>query len=105
MTRISLPFLSLRVEFDGIGVSSVTQVDIWGAARVRAHEYGFTLPPEDEQQRVHFSDETTHVPSASEGQDTLSPAKGILRRPTQKFLEDPNPIREGVAPLKDSKLG
>lgn len=83
----------------------MTQVDIWGAARVRAHEYGFTLPPEDEQQRVHFSDETTHVPSASEGQDTLSPAKGILRRPTQKFLEDPNPIREGVAPLKDSKLG
>ncbi|OCK89646.1 uncharacterized protein K441DRAFT_680899 [Cenococcum geophilum 1.58] len=51
----TLPFLSLGVEFDGVEVSSVTQVDIWEAARVRAHEYGFTLPPEDE---------TTHVPPA-----------------------------------------
>lgn len=92
---VALPFLPLRVEFDEVEVSSETQVDIWEAARVRAHEYGFTLPPEDEQQRVNFSDETTHVP----------PAKGILRQPTQKFPEDPNPIREGVAPLRDSKLG
>lgn len=29
--------------------------------------------------------------------------KGILRKPTEKFPEDPNPIREGVAPLKDAK--
>ena len=29
--------------------------------------------------------------------------KGILRKPTAKFPEDPNPIREGVAPLKDAK--
>jgi len=28
--------------------------------------------------------------------------KGILRKPTEKFPEDPNPIREGVAPLKDA---
>jgi len=28
--------------------------------------------------------------------------KGILRKPTQKFPEDLNPIREGVAPLKDA---
>lgn len=28
--------------------------------------------------------------------------KGILRPPTQKFPEDPAPIREGVAPLKDA---
>lgn len=27
--------------------------------------------------------------------------KGILKRPTQKFPEDPNVVREGVAPLKD----
>ena len=73
--------------------------------RVRAHEYGFTLPTEDEQQRVHFSDKITHVPSASEDQDTLLPVKDILRQPTQKFPEDPNPIREGAAPLKDSELG
>ncbi|GME22823.1 hypothetical protein GTA08_BOTSDO12350 [Neofusicoccum parvum] len=30
---------------------------------------------------------------------------GILRKPTAKFPEDPNPIREGVAPLKDAKKG
>ncbi|OCL02074.1 hypothetical protein AOQ84DRAFT_393208 [Glonium stellatum] len=33
------------------------------------------------------------------------PVKGILRPPTKKFPEDPNPIREGVAPLKDAKKG
>lgn len=27
------------------------------------------------------------------------PIKGILKRPTQKFPEDPNPVREGVKPL------
>lgn len=31
------------------------------------------------------------------------PVKSILRKPTEKFPEDPNPIREGVAPLKDAK--
>lgn len=29
--------------------------------------------------------------------------KGILRQPREKFPEDPSPIREGVAPLKDAK--
>jgi hypothetical protein len=31
------------------------------------------------------------------------PVKGILRVPREKFPEDPAPIREGVAPLKDAK--
>lgn len=31
------------------------------------------------------------------------PVKGILRVPKEKFPEDPSPIREGVAPLKDAK--
>ncbi|TVY92629.1 hypothetical protein LAWI1_G005025 [Lachnellula willkommii] len=31
------------------------------------------------------------------------PVKGILRAPREKFPEDPSPIREGVAPLKDAK--
>lgn len=31
------------------------------------------------------------------------PLRGILKQPTRKFPEDPNPIREGVAPLKDAK--
>jgi len=30
--------------------------------------------------------------------------KGILKRPTQKFPDHPNTIREGVAPLKDVSL-
>jgi hypothetical protein len=29
--------------------------------------------------------------------------KGILRPPREKFPEDPSPVREGVAPLKDAK--
>ena len=35
--------------------------------------------------------------------DSPPPVKSILRKPTEKFPEDPNPIREGVAPLKDAK--
>ncbi|KAL6710504.1 hypothetical protein ACN47E_008552 [Coniothyrium glycines] len=31
--------------------------------------------------------------------------KGILRKPTEKFPEDPEPIREGVAPHKDAMKG
>jgi len=37
--------------------------------------------------------------------DSPPPVKGILRKPTDKFPEDPNPIREGVAPPKDAKKG
>jgi hypothetical protein len=29
--------------------------------------------------------------------------RGILKPPTEKFPDDPNPIREGVAPLKDAR--
>lgn len=31
-----------------------------------------------------------------------SSSKGILKTPRESFPEDPNPVREGVAPLKDS---
>jgi len=34
---------------------------------------------------------------------TAAPVKSILRQPREKFPEDPAPIREGVAPLKDAK--
>ena len=37
--------------------------------------------------------------------DQSPPLKGILRKPTEKFPEDPEPIREGVAPHKDSLKG
>ncbi|KAE8378606.1 hypothetical protein BDV26DRAFT_188777 [Aspergillus bertholletiae] len=34
--------------------------------------------------------------------DSDTPPKGILKTPTDKFPEEPNPVREGVAPLKDA---
>tara|TARA_R110002003_G_scaffold6_1_gene269 strand:+ start:9961 stop:10650 length:690 start_codon:yes stop_codon:yes gene_type:complete len=37
--------------------------------------------------------------------DPLPPVKGILRKPTEKFPEEPEPIREGVAPHKDALKG
>lgn len=37
--------------------------------------------------------------------ESVAPPKSILKRPTPKFPEDSNNIREGVAPLKDAKLG
>ncbi|KAJ5896791.1 uncharacterized protein N7473_006190 [Penicillium subrubescens] len=36
--------------------------------------------------------------------DPIEPAKGILKPPKEKFPEEPNPIREGVAPLKNTDL-
>lgn len=42
-------------------------------------------------------DELSRSPTAAQ------PVKGILRQPREKFPEDPVPIREGVAPLKDAK--
>jgi hypothetical protein len=42
----------------------------------------------------------TPAPSSTESK---TPVKGILRAPREKFPEDPAPIREGVAPLKDAK--
>jgi hypothetical protein len=37
--------------------------------------------------------------------DAQPQAKGILRMPTKKFPEEPEPIREGVAPHKDALIG
>jgi hypothetical protein len=37
--------------------------------------------------------------------EPLPAVKGILRRPTEKFPEEPEPIREGVAPHKDALKG
>ena len=38
------------------------------------------------------------VEPAAESESKL---KGILKKPKEQFPEHPNPIREGVAPLKD----
>lgn len=45
-----------------------------------------------EQPQSFFQPITSHKPYAM-------PVKGILRRPTERFPEDPHPIREGVSPL------
>jgi hypothetical protein len=37
--------------------------------------------------------------------EPLPQPKGILRKPTEKFPEDPEPIREGVAPHKSALKG
>ncbi|KMU74877.1 hypothetical protein CISG_00807 [Coccidioides immitis RMSCC 3703] len=42
-------------------------------------------------------------PDLNQKNDSGTPApKGILKQPTEKFPEDNNTVREGVAPLKDS---
>lgn len=42
------------------------------------------------------------VVSPPTSQEPEPPKKGILRAPREKFPEDPMPVREGVAPLKDA---
>ncbi|KAF7592633.1 hypothetical protein BBP40_012655 [Aspergillus hancockii] len=49
----------------------------------------------DANQEDKLSESTT-------SRDTDTPPKGILKTPTDKFPEEPNPVREGVAPLKDA---
>lgn len=36
--------------------------------------------------------------------DPIEPTKGILKPPKEKFPEEPNPVREGVAPLRNTSL-
>ena len=42
------------------------------------------------------------VVTPSQEREPEPPIKGILRPPREKFPEDPAPVREGVAPLKDA---
>lgn len=42
------------------------------------------------------------VPSSPSVKEPEAPPKGILKPPRDKFPEEPNPVREGVAPLKDA---
>ncbi|KAK5660683.1 hypothetical protein OQA88_12047 [Cercophora sp. LCS_1] len=43
------------------------------------------------------------VVSPPRDKEEKKPIKGILKQPKQQFPEEPNPIREGVAPHKDDK--
>lgn len=42
------------------------------------------------------------TPDSPSMKEPEAPPKGILKQPRDKFPEEPNPVREGVAPLKDA---
>lgn len=52
--------------------------------------------PEGRQRQVRVVD------PSEDPREPEQPIKSILRQPREKFPEDPAPIREGVAPLKDA---
>jgi hypothetical protein len=54
---------------------------------------------------VKFSDnpEIIGVSQPPPKENSTTRSRGILKRPTESFPEDPSPVREGVAPLKDAK--
>ncbi|KAL4808722.1 hypothetical protein BDV18DRAFT_89097 [Aspergillus unguis] len=51
--------------------------------------------------RDQFS-ESRSEQKKTEPKEPDAPPKGILKPPRDKFPEEPNPVREGVAPLKDA---
>ena len=68
-------------------------------AEKRAREREEAKKPEAEEAQI------IEPPKNAPKKET-TPPKSILREPTSRYPEDPNPIREGVAPLKDaSKKG
>lgn len=48
-------------------------------------------------------DKQVRVVSPPKDKDDKKPIKGILKQPKPQFPEEPNPVREGVAPHKDDK--
>jgi hypothetical protein len=48
-------------------------------------------------------DKQVRVVSPPRDKDDKRPIKGILKQPKPAFPEEPNPVREGVAPHKDDK--
>ncbi|UKZ95362.1 uncharacterized protein TrAFT101_010206 [Trichoderma asperellum] len=60
----------------------------------RGRDLVIVRPPEEKQVRVVS-------PPHEKKED--KPLKGILKQPSAKFPEEPNPIREGVAPHKEDK--
>ncbi|PSR83970.1 hypothetical protein BD289DRAFT_461102 [Coniella lustricola] len=48
-------------------------------------------------------DKQVRLVSPPRDKDDKKPIKGILKQPKPQFPEEPNPIREGVAPHKDDK--
>lgn len=59
------------------------------------------LSPDQEREK----DKERRVTIVAPPKEAPAPPKGILRKPTEKFPEDPDPIREGVAPHKSMLKG
>lgn len=80
-------------------------------ASIRAELSRVPAPRERRSSSSHSTERRTaggprlvSPPRSSSGKaDDARPVKGILKPGRQKWPEDPTPIREGVAPLKDAK--
>lgn len=63
--------------------------------------------PKDDDPRgrelVAGDDRQVRVVSPPSNKDDRKPVRGILKQPKPQFPEEPNPVREGVAPHKDDK--
>lgn len=55
----------------------------------------------DDTRRTSHGSEV-RVVSPPRSKEPKGPLKGILREPRERFPEDPAPVREGVAPLKEA---
>lgn len=60
-----------------------------------------TISPESTENRQK---KVQVVESNSTRETELAAPKGILKQPTDRFPEDPNAVREGVAPAKDAHI-
>lgn len=52
--------------------------------------------------RLHSDTKSEQKLELAQTKESDAPPKGILKPPRDKFPEEPNPVREGVAPLKDA---
>ena len=67
-----------------------------------------STPPSEEVrgrelQQASLDDKQVRVVSPPRDKKDEKPLKGILKQPKVSFPEEPNPIREGVAPHKEDK--
>ena len=71
----------------------------------RTHdEESYSDESSDDERRISHNHKPSQVRVVSPPKDEKPEVKpkGILRPPSKKFPEDPAPVREGVAPLKDA---
>jgi hypothetical protein len=91
--------------FDPNNPRDISNVQAELAAREREHEdrgRGDLVATNDDDERRPMP-RLVSPPREDGKKGDDKPVKSILRQPREKFPEDPSPIREGVAPLKDAK--